>query len=107
MLRAMEIRLRSTLPAIEGGEPAFDDFLVFGKPSLGDEEIDALAEVVRTGWIGTGDRCAEFERAFAEAVGAEHAVAVSSCTAALHAALVAAGIGPGDEVVTTAMTFVA
>lgn len=94
-------------PAIAGGKPIFDDFLVFGRPALGEEEIEAVAQVIRSGWIGTGEKCFEFERQFAEAVGAEHAVAVSSCTAALHAALVAAEIGPGDEVVTTALTFVA
>jgi dTDP-4-amino-4,6-dideoxygalactose transaminase len=94
-------------PAVEGGKAAFEEFLVFGKPVLGDEEIDAVADVIRSTWIGTGNRCVEFERAFADHVGAPHAVAVSSCTAALHAALVASGIGPGDEVVTTALTFVA
>jgi dTDP-4-amino-4,6-dideoxygalactose transaminase len=94
-------------PAVAGGSPAFDEFLVFGKPVLGEEEIEAVADVIRSTWIGTGNRCIEFERAFADHVGAPHAVAVSSCTAALHAALVAAGVGPGDEVVTTALTFVA
>ncbi len=97
----------SGLPAIAGGEPAFEEFLVFGKPSLGDEEIDAVTEVIRSAWIGTGERCIEFETRFAETVGAGHAVSVSSCTAALHAALVAIGVGPGDEVVTTPFTFVA
>jgi dTDP-4-amino-4,6-dideoxygalactose transaminase len=99
--------LASSEPAIAGGQPAFDEFLVFGKPLLGEEEVDAVAEVIRSSWIGTGDRCIEFERAFADHVGAPHAVAVSSCTAALHVALVAAGVGPGDEVITTALTFVA
>ena len=94
-------------PAIEGGGPAFAEFLVFGKPVLGEEEVEAVAEVIRSSWIGTGDRCVEFEQAFADHVGAPHAVAVSSCTAALHVALVAAGVGPGDEVITTALTFVA
>jgi dTDP-4-amino-4,6-dideoxygalactose transaminase len=97
----------NTTPAIEGGTPAFDEFLVFGKPVLGDAEIEAVADVIRSGWIGTGERCFEFEERFAALVDAEHAIAVSSCTAGLHAALVAAGIGPGDEVITTALTFVA
>jgi dTDP-4-amino-4,6-dideoxygalactose transaminase len=99
--------LAGNKPAIAGGEPAFEEFLVFGKPVLGEEEVDAVAEVIRSSWIGTGNRCIEFEEAFAAHVGAPHAVAVSSCTAALHVALVAAGIGPGDEVITTALTFVA
>jgi dTDP-4-amino-4,6-dideoxygalactose transaminase len=94
-------------PAIEGGAAAFDEFLVFGKPVLGEEEVEAVADVIRSSWIGTGNRCIEFERAFADHVGVPHAVAVSSCTAALHVALVAAGVGPGDEVITTALTFVA
>jgi dTDP-4-amino-4,6-dideoxygalactose transaminase len=99
--------LASDVPAVAGGEPAFDEFLVFGKPVLGEEEVEAVADVIRSAWIGTGDRCIEFERAFADHVGASHGIAVSSCTAALHVALVAAGIGPGDEVITTALTFVA
>lgn len=99
--------LASDKPAIAGGEPAFGEFLVFGKPVLGDEEIEAVADVIRSTWIGTGERCIEFERAIADYVGAKHGVGVSSCTAALHAALVAAGVGPGDEVITTALTFVA
>jgi dTDP-4-amino-4,6-dideoxygalactose transaminase len=94
-------------PAIAGGRPAFDEFLVFGAPLLGEEEIQGVVDVLRSGWLGTGERTVEFEAAFAEAVGAPHAVGVSSCTAGLHLALVAAGIGPGDEVITTAMTFVA
>jgi dTDP-4-amino-4,6-dideoxygalactose transaminase len=107
MLRPVSVPSVAGRPAIEGGRPAFEQFLVFGKPLLGEAEVDAVAEVIRSTWLGTGERCAEFEQAFAATVGARHAVAVSSCTAALHATLVAAGIGPGDEVVTTALTFVA
>lgn len=94
-------------PAIAGGTPAFEDFLVFGKPVLGEEEVEAVSDVIRSTWIGQGDRCREFEEAFAGRVDARHAVAVSSCTAALHLALVAHGIGHGDEVITTSLTFVA
>lgn len=94
-------------PAIAGGTPAFAEFLVFGKPVLGEEEVEAVAAVVRSTWIGQGDRCHEFEEAFGAIVEAEHAVSVSSCTAALHLALVGHGIGQGDEVVTSALTFVA
>jgi len=93
--------------AIDGGTPIRDAFLPFGRPSISEAEIAAVAEVLRSGWIGMGERTIAFESAFAESVGARHAVSVSSCTAGLHLALVAAGIGRGDEVVTTPMTFVA
>jgi dTDP-4-amino-4,6-dideoxygalactose transaminase len=89
-----------------GAEPA-RAFIPFGEPSLGEEEERAVLEVLRSGWIGMGPRCLAFERAFAEYVGAAHAVAVSSCTAALHLALLAARVGPGDEVITTPLTFAA
>lgn len=93
--------------AIDGGRPIRDEFLPFGRPMIGEEEIAAVGAVLRSGWIGMGERTIAFERAFAGHVGARHAVSVSSCTAGLHLALAAAGVGPGDEVVTAAMTFVA
>src|SRR5258708_33749093 len=77
------------------------------RPSFGDEEERALTAALRSGWVSQGPRVAEFERKFAEYVGAPHAVAVSSCTAALHLALVAAGIGPGDEVLCPSLSFIA
>lgn len=77
------------------------------KPWLGEAEAAAAAEAVSTGWIAQGPRVAEFERRFAERVGARHGVAVSSCTTALHLALVLAGIGPGDEVVVPSLSFIA
>ncbi len=77
------------------------------RPWLGAEEAAAAAAAVSSGWVAQGPRVAEFEEAFASAVGAAHAVAVSSCTAALHLALVAAGIGPGDEVVVPSLSFIA
>ncbi|MFJ5923105.1 DegT/DnrJ/EryC1/StrS family aminotransferase [Kitasatospora sp. NPDC092948] len=76
-------------------------------PWLGEEEALAAAEAVRSGWVAQGPRVAQFERAFAEAVGVPHAVAVSSCTTALHLALVGAGLGPGDEVVVPSLSFIA
>ena len=77
------------------------------RPWLGAEEAAAAAEAVASGWVAQGPRVAEFEEAFAAAIGAGHAVAVSSCTAALHLALVVAGIGPGDEVVVPSLSFIA
>jgi len=77
------------------------------RPWLGNEEAEAAAEAVASGWIAQGPRVREFEEAFAAAIGAPHAVAVSSCTAALHLALIAVGIGPGDEVVVPSLSFIA
>jgi dTDP-4-amino-4,6-dideoxygalactose transaminase len=71
------------------------------------EDLDAVAETLRSGWLTMGPRTAKFEEAFADYVGTRHAVAVSSCTAALHLAYLAAGVGPGDEVIVPAFTFAA
>lgn len=79
----------------------------FHLPSIGEEEIAELVEVLRSGWLTTGPRARQFEEAFAAHVGARHAVAVNSCTAALHLALEAVGIGPGDEVILPTYTFAA
>ncbi len=75
--------------------------------TLGDEEAEAAAEVVRSGWLTQGERVAAFEREFAAMVGAPHAIAVSNCTVGLELAYAAAGVSPGDEVVVPALTFVA
>ena len=77
------------------------------QPWLGAEEVAAVTEVIESGWVAQGPRVAAFEREFAAAQGAEHAVAVSSCTAALHLALVVAGVGPGDDVVVPSFSFIA
>jgi dTDP-4-amino-4,6-dideoxygalactose transaminase len=71
------------------------------------EDLDAVAETLRSGWLTMGPRTQEFERRFADAIGAKYAVAVSSCTSALHLAYLAAGIGPGDEVIVPSLTMVA
>lgn len=76
-------------------------------PWLGEDEARAAAEAVLSGWVAQGPRVAEFERAFAERVGAEHAVAVSSCTTALHLSLIALDLGPGDEVIVPSLSFIA
>ena len=82
-----------------------ETFLSFQPPAIGDEEIEAVAETLRSGWLTTGPRTAELERRFAEYVEAKHALAVTSGTAALHLALVALAVGPGDEVITTPITW--
>src|SRR5215210_6790015 len=79
--------------------------LGFQPPAIGDEEIEAVAETLRSGWLTTGPKTAELERLFADYVQAEHALAVASGTAALHLSLLALGIGPGDEVITTPITW--
>jgi dTDP-4-amino-4,6-dideoxygalactose transaminase len=79
----------------------------FAAPSIGRDEIAEVVATLESGWLSTGPRVHAFERAFAEHVGVPHAIALNSCTAALHLALLAAGIGPGDEVVTTPLTFCA
>jgi dTDP-4-amino-4,6-dideoxygalactose transaminase len=82
-------------------------FIPFSRPWIDDTEIEAVSQVLASKWISTGNRTREFERAFAEYLGAKHAIAVSSCTAALHLSLVVAEIGSGDEVITTPYTFTA
>jgi perosamine synthetase len=77
------------------------------RPLLGPEEAAAAADAVSSGWVAQGPRVAEFERAFAARVQARHGVAVSSCTTALHLALVLHGVGPGDEVVVPSLSFIA
>ena len=79
--------------------------LSFQPPAVGEEEIEAVARTIRSGWLTTGPNAAELERRFAAYVGAKHALAVSSGTAAMHLTLVALGIGPGDEVITTPITW--
>jgi perosamine synthetase len=76
------------------------------KPSLGQEELDGLREIFQSGWIGLGPKTAEFERRFADYVGARYAVGLNSATAALHLSLVAFDVGPGDEVLVPSLTFV-
>ncbi len=83
------------------------DMIPITKPTIGDEEVAATAAVLRSGWVTQGPRVAEFERAFATYVGARYACAVSSCTTALHLALLAVGVRPGDEVITASHSFIA
>ncbi len=95
--------------ALDGGQPvrSGDSFLVFGMPVIEEPEIDAVVDCFRRRWIGTGPRVQKFEKDFADFTGSRYAIALNSCTAALHLAMLAAGIGPGDEVITSPMTFCA
>jgi dTDP-4-amino-4,6-dideoxygalactose transaminase len=83
------------------------EFLPFCPPTIGEEEIAEVVDTLRSNWITTGPKAKRFEADFASYLGSPGAVALSSCTAALHTALVTAGIGPGDEVITTPLTFAA
>ncbi|MBA2475799.1 MAG: DegT/DnrJ/EryC1/StrS family aminotransferase [Actinobacteria bacterium] len=85
--------------------PSSTSRIGFQPPAIGEEEIAAVVETLRSGWLTTGPRAAELERRFAEYVGARHVLALSSCTAALHLSLLALGVGPGDEVITTPITW--
>ena len=83
-----------------------NDFLPFSKPSISEEEIAAVGQVLRSGWITTGPKAVEFEKKFCQYVGCGGAVALTSATAGMHIGLKALGLGPGDEVITPAMTWV-
>ncbi|MGB5218018.1 MAG: DegT/DnrJ/EryC1/StrS family aminotransferase [Smithella sp.] len=83
------------------------DFLVFGAPAIEEQEINEVMDSLHTGWLGTGPKVAQLEKDFAAYKDAEHAVALNSCTAALHLSIIAAGINAGDEVITTPLTFCA
>jgi dTDP-4-amino-4,6-dideoxygalactose transaminase len=84
-----------------------ESFLIFGSPAIEDSEINEVVECMRSGWLGTGPKVARFENDFKKYKNAEHTVAVSSCTAALHLSMLAAGLRSGDEVITTPLTFCA
>jgi len=93
--------------AIEGGAPVRSELLPYGHQWIDDEDINAVVEVLKTDWITQGPKIDEFERKVAEYCGVKHAVALSSGTAALHAASAVAGISQGDEAITTPITFAA
>jgi perosamine synthetase len=93
--------------AIDGGTPVRSAFLPYAHQQISDDDVAAVVAALRSDWLTTGPRVPEFEAGLTAATGARHAVAFSSGTAALHGAAVAAGLGPGDEAVTTPMTFAA
>jgi perosamine synthetase len=93
--------------AINGGTPVRKTLLAYGHQSIGEDDVQAVVDVLRSDWLTTGPKVAEFEEAFAVVVGAKFAVSFSSGTAALHGAAFAAGLGPGDEAITSPMTFAA
>jgi len=94
-------------PALEGGTPTRETFLPFARAWIDELEIQQVVDVLRSGWLTTGPKALEFEDRFREYIGCQEAIAVNSCTGALHIALTALGIGSGDEVITTPLTFAA
>jgi len=84
-----------------------DQFLVFGAPTIEEAEIAEVVDSMRSGWLGTGPKVARFEEQFRQYIGADYAMALNSCTAGLHLSMIVASLGPGDEVITTPMTFCA
>jgi perosamine synthetase len=103
----MQITSSKELLAVDGGTPVRETLLPYGRQSIGEDDVQAVVEVLRSDWLTTGPKVGEFEAAFADRVGAKYAVSFSSGTAALHGAACAAGLKPGDEAITTPMTFAA
>ncbi len=95
------------MPSVVDHAPVRRTLLPYNLPDITQAEIDEVVDSLRSGWITTGPKTKQFERLFAEYVGARHAIAVNSCTGGLHVALASAGIGPGDEVIVPTMTFCA
>jgi dTDP-4-amino-4,6-dideoxygalactose transaminase len=92
---------------ISGKKPVRDTFLVFGSPAIGETEIQEVIDTLRSGWLGSGPKVHRFEEDFRRYIGSKHAIALNSCTAGLFLALEVSGIGDGDEVITTPLTFAA
>ncbi|MEA2109697.1 MAG: DegT/DnrJ/EryC1/StrS aminotransferase family protein [Pseudomonadota bacterium] len=97
----------SSIPASEGGTSVRNTFLVFGRPDIREAEIGEVLDSIRSGWVGTGPKTAQFQENFRKYVTANYAQAVNSCTAALHLSVIAGDIQAADEVITTPMTFCA
>ena len=93
--------------AIDGGKPARSDKIFYGRQWIDESDIEVVTKVLKSDYLTCGPMIEKLERTLEEYTGAKYAVAVSNGTAALHCACIAAGIGPGDEVITTPMTFAA
>jgi perosamine synthetase len=103
----MQITSSKELLAVDGGTPVRNTLLPYGRQSIEEDDIQAVVNVLRSDWLTTGPKVAEFEEAFAARIGAKYAVSFSSGTAALHGAAFAAGLKPGVEAITTPITFLA
>ena len=103
----MLVNKAENLPVKEGGSPSRESFLAFAAPIIEDAAIESVTETLKSGWIGTGPKVKSFEEEMAKFLGVKNALALNSCTAALHMSLMALGVGPGDEVIVPDMTFCA
>jgi len=97
----------SNSSTLNDSKPIRNDFLTFGSPKIEQPEIDEVVECLKSGWIGTGPRVHKFENNFRDYIGSKYALALNSCTAALHLSMLVSGVSQGDEVITTPMTFTA
>jgi dTDP-4-amino-4,6-dideoxygalactose transaminase len=97
----------NSLPAYEGGKPVRNNFLIFGSPKIGNREIAEVVDSLKSGWLSTGPKVARFESGVKDYIGSSYSLALNSCTAGLHLALLAYGVGKGDEVITSPLTFAA
>jgi dTDP-4-amino-4,6-dideoxygalactose transaminase len=102
-----EIRESPAVASASLDRPVRDTYLIFGSPQILEPEIDEVLATLRSGWLGTGPKVAAFETKFRAYIGAQHALAVNSCTAALHLSMMAIGLQTGDEVIVPSMTFAA
>ena len=107
LYRPLPEELKARQLALHGGAPVRRELLPYGHHDITDDDVAAVVRALRSEWLTTGPAIAEFETAIARAIGVDHAVAVNSGTAALHAAMFAIGIGPGDEVIVPPITFAA
>ncbi|MFX1392106.1 MAG: DegT/DnrJ/EryC1/StrS family aminotransferase [Promethearchaeota archaeon] len=94
-------------PAIDGGKPIRKNYLVFGKPDIGEAEINQVVKVLKSKWLGTGPMAKKFEENFSKYIGCKYSITLNSCTAALFLSLLCSGIKINDEIITTPMTFAA
>ncbi|MBU6391057.1 MAG: DegT/DnrJ/EryC1/StrS family aminotransferase [Planctomycetota bacterium] len=91
----------------KGNKPARENFLIFGSPRIEEAEINEVVDTLRSGWLSTGPKVAKFEEMFRKHIGTKYAMALNSCTAGLHLAMIVLGLDKGDEIITTPMTFAA